>query len=217
MKDLSIVRKDEIVQLHTEIVASVKKAIRIGQLLSEQKAEMAHGEFLPWIEKEMPFKKSIAELYMKCYEHRDKIPKNGNLSDAYHIAELEDHKAEQKKIKDMRERIDKGEGPPPGKEPEARSQQRVYKKIIEDEDFEQRKEELFKKREKEYQKEQEELYGHHISEFSEWGLDSLIDELEKRILSIDQINQRHEAIAKIIKKMRKLAVECEKSSMNSDF
>ena len=52
-------RIDEIGQLHNEIIGhlktSLEKAIRIGELLSEQKDSLKHGEFIPWIKDNLPF------------------------------------------------------------------------------------------------------------------------------------------------------------------
>jgi hypothetical protein len=52
-------RRSEIVALHDEVVqsfrATLPKAIRIGELLIEQKAALKHGEFMPWIEANLPF------------------------------------------------------------------------------------------------------------------------------------------------------------------
>ncbi len=54
MKDLEKSRISEISQLHSEIAGYIKvtleKAIRIGELLAEQKAGMDHGTWLPWME-----------------------------------------------------------------------------------------------------------------------------------------------------------------------
>jgi len=49
----------EIARLHSEILTaartSLDKAIRIGQLLTEQKAQLKHGEWLPWVKENLPF------------------------------------------------------------------------------------------------------------------------------------------------------------------
>ena len=48
-----IVAADEINRLHHEIKdafrTGIEKAIRIGELLTEQKARCKHGEWLPWL------------------------------------------------------------------------------------------------------------------------------------------------------------------------
>jgi hypothetical protein len=76
-------RVSEIITLHNEIVSylrmSVKKAIRIGELLSEQKACLQHGEFLPWIKANLSFTERTAQNYMRLYTQRDLL-KNENVS-----------------------------------------------------------------------------------------------------------------------------------------
>ena len=89
-------RVQEIVELHEGIVQSMRRsvqdAIRIGELLTEVKADpVMRGEFLRWIDRDLPFKKSTAESYMKLWEHRSEIPNVGNLQDARRrIEQLED-------------------------------------------------------------------------------------------------------------------------------
>jgi hypothetical protein len=74
---------NEIVSLHNEISGllkmSLKKAIRIGELLSEQKASLKHGEFIPWIKANLPFTERTAQNYMRLYQHRDQL-KNETVS-----------------------------------------------------------------------------------------------------------------------------------------
>lgn len=61
-------RREEILRLHDEIHSSwgmcLQKAIRIGQLLKETKALLAHGSWINWIEANMPFSIRAAERYM---------------------------------------------------------------------------------------------------------------------------------------------------------
>ena len=70
--------------LHAEILGSlrlsVENAIQIGQLLIEQKAECAHGGWLPWLEKNVKFTARTATNYMRLFEHRDEL-KSANVSD----------------------------------------------------------------------------------------------------------------------------------------
>lgn len=85
-------RAREIQELHADIThalrRTVDKAIRIGKLLTEQKAECAHGEWLPWLEENVLFSNETARKYMKLYSHRKwlsdgKSQLNWNLQDAY--------------------------------------------------------------------------------------------------------------------------------------
>ena len=76
-------RAVEIVSLHGEIEGLLKlsldKAIRIGELLSEQKANLLHGEFIPWVKANLPFTERTAQNYMKIYNQRALL-KNENVS-----------------------------------------------------------------------------------------------------------------------------------------
>ena len=73
-------RAKEIVNLSHR---TVEDAIRIGQLLAEQKEEMPHGDFLKWIANELPFKADTAERFMSMWLYRDKIRSLRNLQEAY--------------------------------------------------------------------------------------------------------------------------------------
>jgi hypothetical protein len=72
-------RATEIKKLHDELMAiartSIEKAIRIGKLLTEQKSELPHGQFLPWLmalceiasdERSNNFTVSMDKIASKC-------------------------------------------------------------------------------------------------------------------------------------------------------
>ena len=65
----------EIINLHSEIkglfIGSLERAIRIGELLFQEKKAIPHGKFLSWIEKELPFKTRTAQNYMEVYKNRE--------------------------------------------------------------------------------------------------------------------------------------------------
>jgi hypothetical protein len=67
----------EIIKLHSEAKASynstVSKALRIGELLTNAKAKMEHGNFLKFLE-ELPFSQRTAYNYMNGYGRRDSLP-----------------------------------------------------------------------------------------------------------------------------------------------
>jgi len=73
----------EIVKLHVEVGGYLKmtldKAIRIGELLREQKAECGHGAFESWVRRNAPFNVRTAQRYMLCCHGRDRL-KNDNVS-----------------------------------------------------------------------------------------------------------------------------------------
>jgi 5-methylcytosine-specific restriction endonuclease McrA len=81
----------EIIALHGEIITaartSLDKAVRIGELLVEQKARLHHGRWLPWIKEHLPFSQQTASNYIRVYSNRAKLPTVGNLelTDAYRL------------------------------------------------------------------------------------------------------------------------------------
>lgn len=86
-------RKEEIVQLHGKFAESFKRTldygIRIGQLLTEQKADLNHGEFGLWIERNVPFTDRTARNYMKLFRKRDALKSEtvSDLKSAYKLLE----------------------------------------------------------------------------------------------------------------------------------
>jgi len=62
-------------QLESGNVPDLTSAYRAIGVLTRQKAELAHGERLPWVEGNLPFGRREASNYMRAYgEHR---PANG--------------------------------------------------------------------------------------------------------------------------------------------
>jgi hypothetical protein len=51
----------------------VKNAIEIGRLLTDQKASLAHGEWIPWVESNLSFGDRQARRYMRIYENRTRV------------------------------------------------------------------------------------------------------------------------------------------------
>ena len=74
----------EIISLHNEIIGhfrkGIQKAIRIGELLVKQKASLRYGEFMKWIEDNLPFTDRTARRYIMLYENRERV-RSDNLSD----------------------------------------------------------------------------------------------------------------------------------------
>lgn len=62
---------------------AVKKAIEIGRLLTEKKSELAHGEWIPWVESNLVFGRSQAANYMRAYRERDTL----NVHPVAHLKE----------------------------------------------------------------------------------------------------------------------------------
>lgn len=94
--ELQIVPKEsdavaEITSLHASIIGDTRstlyKAIRIGELLSAQRATMKHGQWLPWIKDNLPFTQKTTNNYMRVFERRDELETISNLelTDAYRL------------------------------------------------------------------------------------------------------------------------------------
>src|SRR5262245_54946552 len=86
-------KAQEIVKLHRELLSSLKmtieKAIRIGELLIQAKAEMKHGQWLPWLKNNVPFTTVTAQSYMRCFDHKAELKSKSilHLTDAYSFIE----------------------------------------------------------------------------------------------------------------------------------
>lgn len=80
----SPVAASEINRLHAKIFAalrtSIQDAIRIGELLSEERRRAGHGNWLPWIKANLEFSECTARNYIRVYENRDRL-KSANVAD----------------------------------------------------------------------------------------------------------------------------------------
>ncbi|MGD0728364.1 MAG: DUF3102 domain-containing protein [Spirochaetia bacterium] len=99
MSGLEVSRSAEIRRLHEEIGGalrlSVGKAIRIGELLAEQKAIIAHGSWLLWIEANCPFDERTARRYMRLHARREELKSDSvsDLTSAYRLLEAPEDEA----------------------------------------------------------------------------------------------------------------------------
>lgn len=73
----------EIKELNNTLKMSVQKAIRIGELLTEQKEIVGHGLFIQWIESNLDISERTARNYMSLYSYRDKTENIADLHEAY--------------------------------------------------------------------------------------------------------------------------------------
>jgi hypothetical protein len=83
----------EINRLHNEICGAIQenlnKAIRVGVLLTEQKATLNHGQWLPWLTANVSFEPRTAQRYMSVFKNREKLKYDtlSFLTDAYKLIE----------------------------------------------------------------------------------------------------------------------------------
>jgi hypothetical protein len=70
-------RIKEIRKLHSDLFeimkSSLPKAIRIGELLTEQKKAMEHGDFGKWVERNCSFSYRTGRVFMQLYKGKDRI------------------------------------------------------------------------------------------------------------------------------------------------
>ncbi len=112
MTDITTNRIEEIKQLHTTVLQQVKQtleiAIRIGELLIEQKHELEHGQFVPWLKSNLPFSVKTAQNYMKVYRNREEL-KNETvtfLGDAYKLLESPKPMTEKSLLREYKECVE---------------------------------------------------------------------------------------------------------------
>lgn len=83
----------EINALHSELEAIVKTgidtAIRIGELLTDCKGQLNHGEFSGWVAANCNFSQRTAQNYMKLFSHREQLAGSGSINDAYKLLRRE--------------------------------------------------------------------------------------------------------------------------------
>lgn len=73
---------DEYALMTGDMTRAVQRAIRIGEMLTEAKGEVAHGEWIPWIERNLVFGRSEASRYMKVYRNGARVQHLDSLREA---------------------------------------------------------------------------------------------------------------------------------------
>ena len=70
---------------HRRIVGTVQDAIAIGEFLTAKKAELGHGNWLPWLKANIEFDQKTAWNYANLYANRSKLGTVPNLQAAYKL------------------------------------------------------------------------------------------------------------------------------------
>ena len=91
--------------IETKLRTAVQDAIRAGEILTQVKDRREHGAFLPWVEQNCDFSRQTADNYRRLYEHRDKMPRVGNLQDAYKKVRQIETETNQSEAKKARGRV----------------------------------------------------------------------------------------------------------------
>lgn len=116
MNDRTVEIQKELAELNSTLRMSVKKAIRIGELLTEQKEIVGHGLFMSWIRSNLDISWDTANRYINLFNYNDKISTLPNLQDAY--KQIETLEAQAKQTKDDRDRAMIAEYRKTGKKPQ---------------------------------------------------------------------------------------------------
>jgi len=223
----------EIIRIHNGIMQSLRRtvpeAIRIGQIITEQKEQLEHGQFLPWLST-LPFDQKTCWRYANTYKYADKIGKLPNLQEAYKQIEsieiIERRKEDERKQALIRERIKTGVKP----EGWDRSLDYEYNKRIEQggyakikDDFEWPKSEKQEPASSDMLKQATDIFFEHqdkIKSFKEkirlsdsGKDDAFIDAIMEYVDGLESDNRRIEACNNIIKVCRNISVELQKEGM----
>jgi hypothetical protein len=68
-------------------MSMVEKATEVGRLLTDERKNLGHGEWLPWLRKNFRFTDRTARNYIRLFENRDrlKLESVSNLTEAYQL------------------------------------------------------------------------------------------------------------------------------------
>ena len=103
-------RTSRIIECHNGVHGSMKQALdyalEAGKLLTEQKEELSHGEFLPWLKANMPFAERTAQNYMKVHAYRAKTQGLADLQEVYRQIETIEAQEKQGEKAKQRERVE---------------------------------------------------------------------------------------------------------------
>jgi ABC-type sulfate/molybdate transport systems ATPase subunit len=66
--------------------ATYQHALKVGFLLSEAKAEVGHGNWLPWVAENCAFSMRTAQTYMRIAKNRDRVEELLKDEDPAHLS-----------------------------------------------------------------------------------------------------------------------------------
>lgn len=217
--------------IQQSMIDALNYATEAGELLTEQKKRIGHGNFLPWLKANMPFSQKTAWNYMKLYEHQNKLENITNLQDAYY--QIENLEAQEKKQKEQENRKKILEFKETGEKPKSwdRSTSYQYKKEQDEEAYQQRKQEAYKPKDSSKPKiTQEEInealnitnrLSKQIEENHQLNLSSYADNfnqqkmfsaIEYYINSFTTMSAQLEATHNLIKKMKMIANDLQRQT-----
>ena len=95
---------EEMTLLHRDITGllnqTLDKAIRLGELLTDQKAALEHGQFGQWVGENLPFSLRTAQRYMGIHRNRDSLKSDtvSHLGQAYKLLQGPSEPVKQKSL-----------------------------------------------------------------------------------------------------------------------
>lgn len=99
----------ELNRLHSEIEdklrSTVQDAIRAGEILTQIKGRLRHGDFLPWIKANCHFSERTARNYIGIYDYRSKTATLADLQTAYAQVETLEAQARKSEEEQARHRV----------------------------------------------------------------------------------------------------------------
>ncbi len=133
--------------LNQYLKTSVTKAIEIGKELHEQKDALEHGQFVNWVENELPISRKTVDRYIKTYIHQNKMVNLATLQEAYEQIKQIEHKERRKQSGKDQQIINQRKKS--GVKPEGweRRHDHLYKKHLEEEAYRERVRKHFKEKE----------------------------------------------------------------------
>jgi len=109
LMELETSKIGRIIECHYGIIGSMKQtidyAIEAGELLTEKKEELKHGDFLPWIKNNIPFSEWTVRNYIKVYIYRNKMGTLPDLQTAYRQIETIEKQQKQNEHQKVRLRV----------------------------------------------------------------------------------------------------------------
>lgn len=87
-------------QIEGKLRSTVEDAIRAGEILTQVKERVGHGEFLQWVRKNAEFEERTAQRYMQLFVYRDKCVSVSDLQSAY--KQVESLEAQAKRTESQR-------------------------------------------------------------------------------------------------------------------
>jgi hypothetical protein len=232
--------KRELAELRNTLKMSVTKAIRIGQLLTEQKEFVGHGLFLSWLDANFEMSERTARNYMSLFAYRDETAEIADLQTAY--KQIETIEAQQKLSEEERNRAMVAEFRKTGVKPHGWTRDLDYRIKKDEEGFIKQKERIDQAKQEREQRSQEyktkqverenlsetlrlasDVFIKHANQRNAWKEkirlsdggkeDAFMDAIIDYLETLPDDNRRVEACNNIIKICRNISIELQNNNL----